>query len=671
STSADNTVTYDTTPPVVTIGAPGLAVTNSGPVTFPVTVSGASTVNLTAGDVTLNATGTANGAITVTNGATATPTITVSGISGNGTLGISIAAGIALDAAGNSSAAAGPSSTFVVDNTAPTVVSITRADPSPTNAASVNFNVTFSEPVGGLAAANFSLPALGVTGASITAISGGGANYTVTVNTGAGDGVLGLNLVNSTGLADPAGNAVSGLPFAGEMYVIEKLNPQVVSITRVDPNPTTATSVRFAITFSKAVTGVSDSSFSLAATGVSGASLVSVTGSGASYTAVVNVGTGEGTLGLNLTDASGISDAVGNPLTGVPFTGEFYTIDLTPPTLTANGVSSVPATGDGAITELEIVTVNITQLLVRFSEDVNDPPGDSGANDVTNPANYLLVQDNGDGIQTDSCAVGVNGGDLPALIDAVTYDNTTFTATLNLNGGGGLANGVYRLLVCGTTSITDLAGNRLAGDGTNAQTDFSRNFIMAARGVGGGEETPTPIRLNDVLIPATGFEPGILTDLPAQPASKMYTAYSGLILEIPRLGVKVEIVGVPFTEQGWDVTWLYKQAGYLHGSAFPTTAGNSVITAHVWDALNRPGPFYGLKDLVYGDKIIVRAWGKVFTYEVQSNARISPRSIYQVMKRETLSWLTLVTCETFDADKGNYLYRRMVRAVLVSVSEEK
>lgn len=161
------------------------------------------------------------------------------------------------------------------------------------------------------------------------------------------------------------------------------------------------------------------------------------------------------------------------------------------------------------------------------------------------------------------------------------------------------------------------------------------------------------------------------TELPAQPVSKMYAAYSGLVLEIPRLGITMDIVVVPFTENGWDVTWLYRQAGYLNGAAFPTAAGNSVLTAHVWDALNRPGPFYGLKDLAYGDKIIIRAWGKVFTYEVQSSVRLSPHSIAQVMKRESQSWLTLVTCETFDAEKGNYLHRRMVRAVLVSVSGEK
>jgi LPXTG-site transpeptidase (sortase) family protein len=675
STSTDNTVTYDTTGPLVSIGAPSVTITNSGPVSFPVAISGAASVNLTAGDITLNVTGTASGTVTVSDGASSTPTITVSGISGNGTLGISIAAGIAADSAGNSSAAAGPSSTFTVDNIAPTVVSINRADPSPTNAASVDFDVTFSESVVGLTAANFSLPAIGVTGASITSIGGSGSNYTVTVSTGAGDGTLGLNLINSTGLGDAAGNAVGNIPFTGQVYTVEKLNPLVLSISRAAPNPTTATSVTFTITFSKPVTGVSAANFALAITGVSGATLTSVTGSDATYTAVASTGTGNGTVGLNLTDATGVTDSLGNPLGNAPFIGEFYTIDLTPPTVLANGIGSLPDTGDGSISELEIVTVNVTQLLVRFNEDVNDPAGDNDANDVTNPANYLLVQDNGDGIQTVSCSAGVTGGDIAILIDSVTYDSSAFAATLNLNGSSGLANGVYRLIVCGTTSITDLAGNRLAGDGTSAQTDFTRNFIMAAtRNVGGGGDdsgNQKPLDLTGLAVPATGFAPNMVTPLPWQPTSKAYAAYSGLVLEIPRLGIKLDIVGVPQTKTGWDVTWLGKQAGFLNGSAFPTAVGNSVITAHVWDAFNKPGPFFDLNNLSYGDKVIIRAWSKVFIYEVQSNARINPKNIAQVMKRESASWVTLVTCESFNTNTNAYTYRRMVRAILVSVTEEK
>jgi hypothetical protein len=55
----------------------------------------------------------------VSGSGTSARTVTVSSITGVGTLGISIAAGTACDFAGNCSAAAGPSATCAVDNTLP------------------------------------------------------------------------------------------------------------------------------------------------------------------------------------------------------------------------------------------------------------------------------------------------------------------------------------------------------------------------------------------------------------------------------------------------------------------------------------------------------------------------------------------------------------------------
>lgn len=72
--------------------------------------------------------------------------------------------------------------------------------------------------------------------------------------------------------------------------------------------------------------------------------------------------------------------------------------------------------------------------------------------------------------------------------------------------------------------------------------------------------------------------------------SKAYAAYSELLLEIPRLGVKMDNVVIPQLKDG--------RANRL---------GNSVITAHVWDAFNNPEPFLNLKALSYGDKILIHA----------------------------------------------------------------
>jgi len=120
STSTSNSVTYDTTPPTISIGAPSATDTNSGPVTYTVTYGGADAVTLAVGDIILNSTGTASGNVGVSGSGTTTRTVTISGITGDGTLGIYVSnAGTGTDDAGNPTPEAGPSATFNVDNTPP------------------------------------------------------------------------------------------------------------------------------------------------------------------------------------------------------------------------------------------------------------------------------------------------------------------------------------------------------------------------------------------------------------------------------------------------------------------------------------------------------------------------------------------------------------------------
>ena len=133
----------------------------------------------------------------------------------------------------------------------------------------------------------------------------------------------------------------------------------------------------------------------------------------------------------------------------------------------------------------------------------------------------------------------------------------------------------------------------------------------------------------------------------------------------------MSIVGVPQTKSGWDISWLGNNAGWLNGSAFPTWKGNSVITAHVWDALNRPGPFVGLINLKYGDQVKVHAFGNIYTYEVAGSSLILPSDTSAAFKHEEKSWITLITCEDYKEATQSYTNRRMVRAVLVSVVKEK
>ncbi len=110
-------------------------------------------------------------------------------------------------------------------------------------------------------------------------------------------------------------------------------SPTVQSITRVNPNPTSASSVNFTVTFSESVTGVNTvapfNDFSLTTSGVSGAAVSAVSGSGSVRTVTVSTGSGSvGTIRLNVPASATITDLAGNPLAGLPYiTGQTYTIN--------------------------------------------------------------------------------------------------------------------------------------------------------------------------------------------------------------------------------------------------------------------------------------------------------------------------------------------------------
>ena len=113
---------------------------------------------------------------------------------------------------------------YEVDNTAPAVVANARADPNPTSATSVGFTVTFSEPVTGVDTGDFSLTTSGVTGASISSVSGSGATYKVNVNTGSGNGAIRLDIPASATITDLAGNSLASLPYTGgQVYTVNKI----------------------------------------------------------------------------------------------------------------------------------------------------------------------------------------------------------------------------------------------------------------------------------------------------------------------------------------------------------------------------------------------------------------------------------------------------------------
>ena len=113
---------------------------------------------------------------------------------------------------------------FELDNTPLTVLYSVLADTNPAGIGSVIFTVIFSEAVTGVDAADFTLSTTGVSGASITGVSGSGNIYTVNVNTGSGNGTIRLDVPDSVVITDLAGNASVGPPFMdGETYKVVKI----------------------------------------------------------------------------------------------------------------------------------------------------------------------------------------------------------------------------------------------------------------------------------------------------------------------------------------------------------------------------------------------------------------------------------------------------------------
>jgi hypothetical protein len=113
---------------------------------------------------------------------------------------------------------------------------------------------------------------------------------------------------------------------------IDKIAPTITAFTALDPTTTNATTVQWSIVFSENVIGVTPSNFGLVQSGsLSGATITSISGTGNTRTITASTGSGDGSLGLNLTSVTGIRDAAGNTLsTPLPRVGPVYTVPPPP-----------------------------------------------------------------------------------------------------------------------------------------------------------------------------------------------------------------------------------------------------------------------------------------------------------------------------------------------------
>lgn len=393
-----------------TIGPTGMALSTNS-VQQSAATSGSTIANISATDSTTVTYGFAvgNGINDADNGSFSISGNTLQAQSGltAGTYHIYLSA---TDAAGNSS-----SQIFTITVTnAPTVSSIARASgQSTTNATSVDYTVTFSEAVTGVDLSDFTLTSTGTASGLISALSGSGTTYTVTVSSLTGDGTLRLDLNGSgTGIQNATSVAISGGYTSGATYTLDHTPPT-----------TTITSVAFS-----ADTGVSSTDFitQTAAQTISGtlsANLmadetvqVSLDNGGTWSPAAATVGSntfslaaltlsGSNTLQVRVVDSAGNNGSVHS---------QAYTLDMTAPTLSIN--SDKTSLKDG-----QTSTITFT-----FSED----PGATFA----------------------SGAISVTGGTLSSVSSTGTTRTATFKANAGINAGAAS-------ISVAPDTFTDAAGN--------------------------------------------------------------------------------------------------------------------------------------------------------------------------------------------------------------------
>ncbi len=365
STSSDNQVTYDLVAPTVTINqASGQAdPTTTGPIVFTVVfsenVTGFANADVDLSDSTLTGL-----SASVTQNTASNYTVSVTGMSGNGTVVAKVKAGAATDTAGNTSDASTSSDNTVTFGTVGPAVTINQGagQADPTNSTSIVFDVVFAEGVSGFTGSDVDLT--GSTGggsglsASVTPIDT--SHYTVSVT-----GMSGVGTVVATIPAGAATSIASGSPSQASSSSDNQVNFDLVAPTVTinqasgQGDPTGSGPILFTVIFSEDVTGFTSADVNLSGSSLAGLSAAVTQNTPSNYTVSVTGMTGEGTVVANI-GAGAATDGVGNASDASTSGDNTVTFDGVAPTVTID-----QAVGQSDPTHTASVSFD-----VKFSEPV-------------------------------------------------------------------------------------------------------------------------------------------------------------------------------------------------------------------------------------------------------------------------------------------------------------
>src|SRR5439155_170433 len=296
STSTDNSATFDATRHAVSSNqAAGQSdPSNSSLVTFAASFSSL-LGGLTVAGVTIS--GSAGGTKTVTvSGGPSTYNVAVSGMTTDGTVLASIAAGVAQDAAGNLNTASDRTGDGVAIDGTPPAVTINQdaGQADPTNSSPLNFTAVFSEPVSGFSGAGVTISG-SAGGTKTVTVSGGPSTYNVAVSGMTTDGTVLASI--AAGVAQhAAGNHTTAPTSTDNSVTFSATRP---AVTRRQPAgqvvPSKTLFRSFTAVFSEPVSGFSGAGVTISGS-AGGTKTVTVSGGPSTYNVAVSGMTTDGTV---------------------------------------------------------------------------------------------------------------------------------------------------------------------------------------------------------------------------------------------------------------------------------------------------------------------------------------------------------------------------------------
>ena len=348
STSTDNTVTFNSLAPTVTINQAATQAdpTNISPINFTV-VFGQPVGDFLTGDVDFTGSttgGTLLGTVTNPSGDKMTYNVAVTGMGGSGIVTAKIDAGVAHSTINGlpNPASTSTDNSVTYDVTAPTVTinqAAGQADPTPNSP--ILFSVVFSEVVTGFVTGEVTLSGTaGATTAVVTNPSGDQKTYSVSVTGMTTSGTVTATILPAVAF-DAAGNG-NLASTSTDNTVVYDMTGRAVTINQAaaQADPTNASPILFTVSFTEPVTNFDNahngSGTLVTLGGTAGPTTVSISnpsGDGKTFTVAVSGMTQNGTVTATI-PAGVVLNQDGNPNLASTSIDNTVTYDTTAPVIT-------------------------------------------------------------------------------------------------------------------------------------------------------------------------------------------------------------------------------------------------------------------------------------------------------------------------------------------------